>query len=757
MTNRLCCIRLVVLLICFTASLSAEDLVLRPGSPDQVNLSAKKLKQGVRLFERAVQHAELRGAVLLVARRGRIVLHEAIGWRDKERALPMKRDTLFKMASNTKPVVATAVLMLAEQGKLDLDDNVRAHVPSWDNYRAGYIKIRHLLCHTSGLRIPGVFLTPLLAKSEDNPDAPSLRAEVDRFGRIGAREVPGTTYSYNNPGYQALGRLVEVAGQMPLAEYLRRNIYEPLEMHDSWNHETNAPHERMACVTPRKGGVWETRWTPGDPPDWPFVRGSGGMISSALDYATFCQMYLNGGIYAGKRILKSDSVSEATKIQTGSVYTAAERAARDRFYGLGWSVDKEGVFGHGGSDGTQAWVDPRRQLIILVFTQSPGGKNPREEFRRLMTEACLDMPHPESSAARPRVRDLGIQIGVLPTGPLNAITDVDGVRVGHETIHAKGSIRTGVTAVLPHNGNLFQEKVAAAFHVANGFGKFVGSTQIEELGVLESPIVMTNTLSTFAAADALVAWSLWQPGNERVRSVNPVVGECNDGFLNDIRAQVVKPRHVEQAIQSAASGPVAEGCLGAGTGTRCLGWKGGIGTASRRLPSQLGGYTIGVLIQTNFGGQLTIAGAPVGRELGRYYLQDMVRQHEDGSCIVIVATDAPLDARRLGRLARRAPLGLAAAGSSISHGSGDYVLAFSTHPSCRSSFTGNATIEPTELLRDDALSPLFQAVREATEEAVVNSMLKATTTRGQAGRVVEAIDPEDVLRVCREFGVVGSS
>ena len=359
-----------------------------------------------------------------------------------------------------------------------------------------------------------------------------------------------------------------------------------------------------------------------------------------------------------------------------------------------------------------------------------------------------------SNDGRPRLRDLGISIGILPTGKLNAITDVAGVRVGHRSIIRGDDVRTGVTAVLPHGGNIFQSKVPAAVHVANGFGKFVGSTQVEELGVLETPIILTNTLSTFAAADAVVAWSLKQSGNEDVRSVNPVVGECNDGFLNDIRGQHVRAADVLQAIADAQPGPVGEGCVGAGVGTRCLGWKGGIGSSSRKLPKALGGYTVGVLVQTNFDGQLIVAGAPVGRELGRYYLKDAVGGQEHGSCIVIVATDAPLDSRQLNRLAKRATLGLGAVGSPITHGSGDYILAFSTDESLRRRFVSDEAVEKTAVLRDDRLSPLFQAVREATEEAVLNSLLKATTTKGRDGHVVDAIDPADVVRVCRKFGVL---
>jgi D-aminopeptidase len=355
---------------------------------------------------------------------------------------------------------------------------------------------------------------------------------------------------------------------------------------------------------------------------------------------------------------------------------------------------------------------------------------------------------------RPRARDLGLKIGILPTGELNSITDVAGVCVGHRSIVKGDDVRTGVTAVLPHGGNLFQSKVPAAVYVANGFGKFVGSTQIQELGEIETPILLTNTLSTFAAADTLVAWSMRQKGNEDIRSVNPVVGECNDGYLNDIRGQHVLADDVLRALADAKPGAVEEGCVGAGVGTRCLGWKGGIGTSSRQLPKLSGGYTVGVLVQTNFDGILTIGGVPVGQHLGRFYLRDAISTQEHGSCIVVVATDAPLDARQLNRLAKRATLGLAAAGSPITHGSGDYVVAFSTNESVRKRMSGNDAVEIVTVLREDRLSPLFQAVREATEEAVINSLLKATTTTGHKGHKVEAIDPNDVLQVCRKFGVL---
>ena len=361
----------------------------------------------------------------------------------------------------------------------------------------------------------------------------------------------------------------------------------------------------------------------------------------------------------------------------------------------------------------------------------------------------------QSPSERPRLRDLGISIGTISPGRFNAITDVAGVAVGHCTLIEGDSVRTGVTAIKPHGGPLFLNKTPAAIHVANGFGKFVGTTQIDELGVIETPILLTNTLSTFAAADALISWTLKQPDCESVRSVNPIVGECNDGYLNNIRARRIADREVLAALRTATTGPVEEGCVGAGVGVRCMGWKGGIGTSSRVLPKSLGGYTLGVLVQTNFGGSLTVDGAPVGRELGQYYLKEQVRNQEHGSCIVVVATDAPLDARQLKRLASRAPLGLAAVGSPITHGSGDYVVAFSTEPKLRTAYVSSEPTEQRVLLRDDRMSPLFQAVRDATEEAVINSLLRAETTIGHKGRRVEAIDPEDVKRIWLQHSNTG--
>ena len=626
----------------------------------------------------------------------------------------MQRESLFRMASNTKPVIATAILQLVDQGRLGLDDTVGRHIPSWRQGPNAAVTVRQLLSHTSGLRIPGVFVTPLLTKSADHPHAPSLQAEVDRFAGMPVEQPPGESYSYNNPGYQVLGRLVEVVSGKPLKEQLKSSIYEPLGMRDSWNYEADAPAARMGPVYAWKNGKRVARWKPEDGPDWPFVRGSGGMISTAGDYAKFMQMWLNLGVYGSKRLLTEEIAREATRPQNAGALSTDALAVRRAFYGLGWSVDRQGVFSHSGSDGTKAWADPQRDLIVLVLTQSPGGVHPRERFFHAVLAACDAADNPLSPGnRRPRLRDLGVAVGVLPTGPTNSLTDVAGVQVGHRTIVRGDAVRTGVTVVKPHAGNLFLSKSPAAVHVANGFGKLVGATQIGELGVLESPIILTNTLSTFAAADAVVGWTLAQPGCQAVRSVNPLVGECNDGYLNDIRGRHVDAEDVTAAIRSAHGGPVLEGSVGAGTGVRCMGWKGGIGSSSRKLPPGLGGYTVGVLVQTNFGGSLTVAGAPVGRALGRYYLKrsveaprdsgkaggDKSSKKERGSCIVVVATDAPLDARQLQRLARRAPLGLAAAGSPMTHGSGDYVIAFSTAANLRTPWLSEKPVAARELLR----------------------------------------------------------
>jgi D-aminopeptidase len=365
--------------------------------------------------------------------------------------------------------------------------------------------------------------------------------------------------------------------------------------------------------------------------------------------------------------------------------------------------------------------------------------------------------------SRPRASDLGLKVGILPSGPLDAITDVAGVEVGHTTIIQGDNIRTGVTAVLPHSGNLYREKVPGAIFVGNGFGKLAGSTQVDEMGDIETPILLTSTTSVPRVADALISYMLALPGNEDVLSINPIVGETNDGYLSDIRGRHLTPEDVFAAVKNAKGGPVEEGAVGAGTGTVVFGWKGGIGTSSRRLPANIGGYTVGVLVQTNFGGVLTIGGAPVGKELGQYYLHEELQQagsrsgtgsdKADGSCMIVVATDAPLNARNLKRLAARAWLGIGRTGGSASNGSGDYAIAFSTAPQVRIHANDKTPTQKTEVLTNDAMSPLFLAAIEATEEAVYNSMFKATTTTSN-GHTVEALPIQKTVEILKAHRMI---
>lgn len=357
-----------------------------------------------------------------------------------------------------------------------------------------------------------------------------------------------------------------------------------------------------------------------------------------------------------------------------------------------------------------------------------------------------------TQAQRMRLCDMGVEIGVIPTGKWNAITDVEGVKVGHATLKKGKDIRTGVTAIIPHGGNVFQEKVPAAMYIGNGFGKLIGISQVEELGNIETPILLTNTLNVSLVANALIDHMLELPKNENVRSINPVVGETNDGYLNDIRGRHVNKEHVINAIKNAKSGEVEEGNVGAGTGTVCFGFKGGIGTSSRKLPKSLGGYTIGVLVQSNFGGVLQIAGAPVGEELDKYYLKDQLNESADGSCMMVIATDAPLDARNLKRLAKRAMLGLAKTGGIASNGSGDYVIAFSTAEENRVPYQSNEKVYERKVLKNAAMSPLFMATIEATEEAILNSLFKAETTVGRAGHKVEELPLKDVKKILKKYG-----
>ena len=353
--------------------------------------------------------------------------------------------------------------------------------------------------------------------------------------------------------------------------------------------------------------------------------------------------------------------------------------------------------------------------------------------------ACRMEPDDEMTAKRKRAREMGIAPGVLPTGRYNAITDVRPVRIGHVTVIEGDDIRTGATAILPHDGNLYADRVPAGLTVGNGFGKLMGATQIVELGEIETPIVLTNTLCVARAADAVIDWTMDQPGNGAVTTVNPVVGETNDGRLNNIRRRVLTPATIRRAIETAAGGRVPEGSLGAGTGTLAFGWKGGIGTSSRALPETLGGWTVGVLVQSNFGGILQVTGIPVGQALGRHYLRELLDAGDaDGSIMIVLATDAPLGDRNLARLARRGLFGLARTGASFSNGSGDYAIAFSTHPAVRRN-TSNRDPAAVRELPNDGISPLFQAAIEATEEAILNSLFTAVTVTGYRGSVGEAI------------------
>ncbi len=381
-------------------------------------------------------------------------------------------------------------------------------------------------------------------------------------------------------------------------------------------------------------------------------------------------------------------------------------------------------------------------VVLVSQTPPPPGHGPALESTSAGEEG------------RTRARDMGIEVGIFPPGAANAITDVEGVRVGQVTLREGERVNTGVTAILPHGGDLFRERAPAAIHVANGFGKLLGITQVRELGELETPILLTCTLCVWQAADAMTEWLLRQDGMEDVRSINPVVGETNDGGLNDIRSRPITPEVVWEALEGARPGPVEEGSVGAGTGTRAFGWKGGIGTSSRVLPGTLGGWTVGVLVQSNYGGILSIAGAPVGQELGRYSFRGDVEpngEEEEGSIMIVVATDAPLSDRNLERLASRAVMGLARTGSFMSNGSGDYVIAFSTATEVRRR-TGQDRLR-TEELPNAAASALFQAVVESTEEAIYNSLLMATTVTGM-GSTAEALPLDEVREVLRRYNMI---
>ncbi|TJZ63169.1 P1 family peptidase [Sphingobacterium olei] len=362
----------------------------------------------------------------------------------------------------------------------------------------------------------------------------------------------------------------------------------------------------------------------------------------------------------------------------------------------------------------------------------------------------------QKTEKKKRVRDYGIEIGVIPPGKWNAITDVPGVQVGHLTREEGDSIHTGVTAILPHSGNIFQQKVPAGIFIGNGFGKLAGISQIQELGNIETPIILTNTLNVGRAIETVVEYSLSQPGNEKVQSINAIIGETNDGELNDIRGMHISKENVLSALNSATSGPVQEGNVGAGTGTVCFGFKGGIGTASRLLPASLGGYTIGVLVQTNYGGILQINGAPVGQELQQFSFRNKLLNNVDGSCMVVIATDAPLNERNLERLAKRAFIGLGKTGGIVSNGSGEYFIAFSTHDSVRIPFDAPTAVLYQPSLHNDYMSPLFMAVIEAVEEAVINSLFAAKTVKGYRA-TIPSLPLDKVLPILQKYNAIHSS
>jgi D-aminopeptidase len=361
------------------------------------------------------------------------------------------------------------------------------------------------------------------------------------------------------------------------------------------------------------------------------------------------------------------------------------------------------------------------------------------------------IPLKSYSQEKKTARQHGIAIGVMQPGSNNAITDIKGVKVGHLTLRRGDSIRTGATVILPHSGNIFQQKVPAAIYTGNGFGKLAGSTQVAELGNLETPIVLTNTMSVAAAMDAVLDLTLQQQGNEKVQSVNAVVGETNDGWLNDIRGRHIRKEDIVNAVEHAADGPVQQGAVGAGTGTVCFGWKGGIGTSSRKLPATLGGYSVGVLVQSNFGGTLIVDGVPVGEELGRFSFSNTLLNNADGSCMIVVATDAPVDSRNLQRIAKRAFMGLARTGGIASNGSGDYVIAFSTFESNRVPHQPTSQLQTVQVVHNDDMSALFMATIEATEEAIINSLFMAKTTTGLQGRTIEALPLDKVLPIMKKY------
>lgn len=384
--------RIVFLLFLILAqNSSAQSKGLTFAKPVDAGMDARLLDKAVNQYRLAIKRDEVRGAVILVARKKKIVVYDALGWKDKANKAPLSRDAMFRMASNTKPVIATAAGILVDRGKLSFDDPVSRYLSSFDQPQSRLITVHHLLTHTSGFRIKPIFFKPLLQKSPQNPSAPSLQGEVARFGKVGPAVPVGTSYSYSNAGFNTLGAIIEVISGQPLETFLQEAIYRPLEMKDTYHHEVarklGDKLNRMSVVYYQREGRWIEGWRPGQPPQYPFVRASGGMISTAIDYARFCQMYLDGGIFAGRKVLRANTVKQLTRPHTAELYSAEEKKTRIHFYGYGWRVHVDGTFSHSGSDGTAAWVDPSRELIVLVLTQSPGDRQLPNKFYELVRQA----------------------------------------------------------------------------------------------------------------------------------------------------------------------------------------------------------------------------------------------------------------------------------------------------------------------------------------------------------------------------------
>ena len=708
------------------------------------------------------------------------------GMADKAAGREVTIDDPVRVASISKLVTAIGVMRLVEAGTLDLDADV-SDALGWTLRNPAYpdtpITLRLLLSHRSSLTdAAGYWQTPLGGALRDILDDPRAWDE---------EHPPGGYFRYANLNFPLVAQVMERATGERFDRLMDRLVLQPLGvdacfgwagcpdssiaravvLYDAGGEPTNDNLQgtRPECPTARAedGSCDLGRWRAGE--NGALFSPQGGLRISARGLAQIGRLLLGDGEVDGVRLLDPASVRELTtprwEYTAGSGMSAEEETGDGRGffcrYGMAThtlATPVEGCLddpfgdgiervGHSGSAyGLQSglWVDRDGGTGVAWFATGMPGERVGGRSAFSAVEEALARPRARR-AERKGVREHGIAPGVLQPGPLNAITDVPGVAVGHATLVRGADVRTGVTAILPHGGNLFQDKVPAAVHVGNGFGKLAGSTQVEELGTLETPIVLTNTLSVAAAVEALVDHAFAFEANHDVRSVNAVVGETNDGHLNDIRGRHVTREDVLAAIDSARGGPVAQGNVGAGTGTVAFGFKGGIGTSSRALPGALGGYTVGVLAQANFGGVLTVDGVPVGEHLGQHYLSDALNDPADGSCMIIVATDAPLDARNLERMARRAMLGLARTGGIASNGSGDYVIAFSSNASVRIPHEAAGTLQEAAVLRNDAMSPLFGATIEATEEAILNALFHAETMTGRAGHTVEALPIERVL------------